>query len=161
MRRITSLLLGIAAVAGCGDDPANVAGDYSIAVTNRSNGCDLTNWTEGNTAQDIPVEIVQNGSAATADVTGGVGGLLDVWLGSSLFTGEVAGNHLDLLLTGTTEYAEGECDYTMNATIDATLDGDALEGEIRYEAQTDLDPECGDLTGCVSVQEFVGVRPPS
>lgn len=161
MRRITSLLLGIAALAGCGSDPANVAGDYTIAVTNRTNGCDLTNWTEGNTAQNIPVEIVQNGSAATADVTGGVGGLLDVWLGSSLFTGNVSGSDLDLLLTGTTAYQMGECDYTMNATIDATLTGDVLTGEILYEAQTDGDNECGVLTGCVSIQEFNGTRPPT
>jgi hypothetical protein len=161
MRRIACLSLGIAALAGCGSDPADVAGDYTVAVTNRDNGCDLTNWTQGNTADSIPVEISQNGEAATADVMGLVGGLLDAWLGSSLFTGTVDGSHLDLLLTGTTAYQQGECDYTIDATIDATITGDVLTGNILYEAQTDGDPECGDLTGCVSIQEFNGTRPPT
>lgn len=161
MRRIASLLLGIAALAGCGDDPANVAGDYTISVTNRTNDCDLTNWTEGNTAQNIAVEITQNGGSASAEVMGVVGGLLDVWLGGSVFTGDVSGRNMELLLVGTTAYTMGECDYTFDAVIDAEIDGDVLTGEIRYEAQTDGDNECGVLTGCVSIQEFNGTRPPT
>lgn len=162
MRRISCIAIGIAALAGCGgSDPADVHGDYTIAVTNRTNGCDLTNWTEGNTASGIAVEITQNGGSASAEVMGTVGGLLDVWLGSRIFTGSVDGSHLDLRLTGETTFATGECDYTMDAVIDGDLDGDVLTGEIRYEAQTDGDPDCGDLTGCTSIQEFNGTRPPT
>lgn len=162
MRGTTWTALAIAALAGCGgSDPANVAGDYSISVTSRTNGCDLTNWSEGATAQNIAVEITQNGGSASAEVMGAVGGLLDVWLGGRVFTGSVDGNRIELVLTGETEYSMGECDYTFDAIIDGELDGDALEGEIRYEAQTDGDPDCGDLTGCVSIQEFNGTRPPT
>ena len=161
MRRIACLLTGIAALAGCGSDPADVAGDYTIAVTSRDNGCDLTNWQEGATAQGIMVEITQSGGNASADVAGIVGGLLDTWLGSSVFTGSVDGSSILLELVGTTMYSQGTCDYTFDAEIDAEIDGDVLTGFIRYRAVTDDSNECGSLTGCESVQEFNGTRPPT
>ena len=44
--------------------------------------------------------------------------------------------------------------------IDATIDGDFLSGEIRYEAATVDVPACEPLDGCASVQAFNGTRPP-
>ena len=40
-------LFGLAALAGCSDDPANVSGDYTVSVANRDNGCNISNWNVG------------------------------------------------------------------------------------------------------------------
>lgn len=160
MRR-TLLVLGLTALAGCGDDPAAVAGEYTISVTNGQNECGFTGWTAGESASNINVSITQNGDSASAEVTGVTGAYLEAVLGDNVFTGSVDGSHLELLLVGTTNGSVGTCDFTINATIDATLDGDFLEGVIRYEPQTDQSVDCDTLSTCANVQEFNGNRPPS
>lgn len=163
MRR-TLLVLGfsgLTALAGCGDDPVDVAGDYTVSVTNGENDCMFDGWMAGESATNINVSITQNGSSATAEVTGGTGLWLEAVLGDNVFTGSVDGSHVELLLEGSTMGRVGTCDFTINATIDATLDGDFLEGVIRYEPQTDQSVDCETLSTCANVQEFNGNRPPS
>ena len=52
-------LASLLALAAC-TSPADVAGTYTIALTNRANGCNLQNWTVGETidflraAKDLP-----------------------------------------------------------------------------------------------------------
>jgi hypothetical protein len=160
MRRFALVTLGFAALAGCGDDPADVAGEYSVNVTNRDNGCMFEDWTEGDTATGIPVSITQDGSSVTAEVGGLTRALLLFWLGGATFTGTVRGDQLDLQLQGTRSMSSGNCAYTMDAVIDAEVRGDTLSGEIRYEARTNNQPDCGTLTGCATVQGLSGARPP-
>src|SRR5262245_57064299 len=74
-------------LAACGGgDPADVAGDYSISLTNGENGCDFANWMEGETATNVPVVITQGSEGeedqATAVVNGAAGTYLDLVLGS-------------------------------------------------------------------------------
>lgn len=45
----------MALLGGC--EPANVAGNYSVNVTNRENGCGFQNWTVGDTASNIAFTI--------------------------------------------------------------------------------------------------------
>jgi hypothetical protein len=158
--------LAIAVLAACGGgDPADVAGDYSISLTNRENGCEFDNWQEGNTATNVPVVITQGGEGeedqATAVVNGVAGTYLDLVLGSRTYTGEVSGSHLELTLFGTTQGTQGNCSYNVNSIIDADLDGDVIEGDLLYHTQTNGSPECGVLEGCESRQEFNGTRPPT
>lgn len=158
--KILALTL-LVAVAGCGgSEPVDAAGQYSIALTNRTNGCNLDNWVEGNTSQNIPFEIVQSDASVTGTVQGVAGGILDVWLGSRVYDGNVNGSSLTLELFGNRSFNQGNCAFTYNSTIDADLDGDVLTGTIDYTAATNGNPDCADLEGCVSTQEFNGTRPP-
>ena len=163
MRSLIAFTLLLSACGG--GDPADVAGNYTISLTNRENGCSFMNWTEGETSTGIPVVITQGVDAeadtATAVVNGGAGLYLDVVLGSRTYTGEVDGSNLHLTLYGTNSFNQSACTYTVNSEIDASLDGDVLEGNLLYHTSTNGSPDCGTLEGCESRQEFNGTRPPT
>lgn len=162
MRLPCLALLTAAALGGCGDPaPADVAGTYTINLTNGANGCNLANWTEGNTSTGIPVVITQTDASASAEVMGLAAVALDVALASHVFTGEVDGDDLHLAITGTRSATSGNCTYTYNALLDAALAGDVLTGTISYEAATNDNSDCAALEGCASVQNFNGTRPPT
>ena len=158
--RILATLLPCVLVACGGGDPADVAGDYTIALTNRDNGCNLENYVEGNTSTNIPVVLSQEGGTATADVMGGAGVVLDLALGSHTYEGDVDGDDLFLELFGTRSQTQGNCTFTFNSEIDASISGDTLPGVINYKAATVGNPDCAPLEGCVTFQEFNGTRPP-
>jgi hypothetical protein len=155
---VVSLALALGA---CGGSPADVAGSYTVSVTNGVNGCPFQNWTVGSTATNIPVTIAQDGSAATAMVEGGVGTVLMVGLGSRVFAGDVSGDSLDLELIGTATQTSGSCEFTYNAHLDGDIDGDVIIGTITYTAVSADLPDCEAVAGCESVQDFNGTRPPS
>jgi hypothetical protein len=153
-------LLGIAVLVGCGgSDPVDAEGTYSVGITNRENGCNFSSWTVGEMTSGIPVVITQNGSAAIAEVQGLAAIALDLRLGSHSFSGDVDGNHLDLLLAGTRSMTTGNCTYTYDGRIDANLIGDALSGNIYYTSAGNGHSDCAALE-CTSRQEFSGSRPP-
>lgn len=154
-------LLALVVVAACSSSPANVAGDYSVALTNRANGCNFQNWTVDATTQGVSVTITQQDADATATVNGVAGGYLDVVLGGHAFAGTVDGDDVDLTLFGTRSGTMGNCTYTFNAIMHGTLAGDALSGTIDYAAKTNGNPDCAPIEGCATVQEFAGVRPPT
>jgi hypothetical protein len=152
--------LGIAAIlAGCGSDPVDAEGTYSVAVTNRDNGCSFANWTIGESAANIQVVITQQDDNASATVTGVTGGVLNLWLGSNVFAGKVNGNQLDLLLTGTRAQTTGNCTWTVNGEIDARLNGDTLVGRINYVGASNDASDCTPIEGCVTYQDLNGTRP--
>ena len=155
-----SLFLLALATAACSSSPANVAGDYSISGTSRTNGCMIQSWTEGNTFTGVQVTITQSGSTATATVMGGGGFVLAGLLGTNAFTGTVDGDTIDLKAVGTAAKQSGNCTFTFNGEIKATLSGDALAGRIDYRAATNGNSDCATLTGCDSYQDFNGTRPP-
>lgn len=159
MRTSIALLLVLGSVAACGD-PADLTGTYTVSVTNRENGCMLDNWTEGNQASNIGVVITQEDDEARADVEGGTGAILDLWLGSSVFTGPVDGDDFVLTIFGESSFTEGNCSYTFNAELDGSIEGDFISGDIRYIAKTNNNPDCATLEGCVTRQSFNGSRPP-
>lgn len=155
MRYLPALVL----LAACGGT-ADVTGTYTVNLTNHANGCAFQNWTVGDVATGIPVTISQDGDSASADVGGGAGGFLQLWLGGKVFNGSVDGSDFTATITGTNPNSSGNCAYTFNATLDATLDGDTLSGVVDYAAQTNNGTDCGALTGCVSEQAMNGTRPP-
>lgn len=152
------MLSGLA-LASCGGDPANVAGTYTINLTNGPNGCMVDNWDEGATSTGTTVVITQDGSTIEADVQGLAGTYLDLVVGSSVFEGTVSGDHIDARLTGHAR-TQGSCAYTLLIDMDADLDGDVLQGSLRWFAQTNGLESCGILNTCQNTQAFNGTRPP-
>lgn len=160
MKSLVILGVLIAALMGCASDPAQIAGDYTVGVTNRDNGCNFANWTVGNMTAGVDVKIAESGKNVTADVTGGVGAVLDFAFGSSSFTGTIYGNELDLTLEGTRVQQTGTCTYTYNGQILATANGDTMTGRINYTPATNGNSDCTAVSGCLTYQEFNGSRPP-
>ncbi|MBA3541977.1 MAG: hypothetical protein H0T79_20340 [Deltaproteobacteria bacterium] len=160
MHRTITISLGL--LAACSDSPpANVAGDYSMNFTNRENGCQFDNWTEGDTSTGIMVTVTQSGGDAQAIVQGGVGAYVDLVIGGRTFVGGVSESRLDATLIGTRAYTQSGCTYTFTAELNGTLSRDTLAGTIEYRPQTNGSPDCGVLANCVSRAEFNGLRPPN
>lgn len=155
------LLVGCAltVLVGCGST-ADVAGEYTIALTNRANGCMFDNWTEGDTTTGVALTVTQNGEAVTASVGGVSGAALDLVLASHEFIGSIDGEHMDLRITGERAASMGACAYTLNADVAADIDGDTLTGTITYRPQTNGASDCNYLNTCSNVQAFNGTRPP-
>lgn len=159
MKRLSGSLVCLAAWAGCGGDPVDVQGMYSVGVTNRDNGCEFQNWTDGGMTSGVTVAITQDGATATAEVQGFAGGVLDVALGQSTFSGDVEGNYLDMSIQGTRSNTSGNCTFTYDAQLTANLIGDALMGSIVYTPAHNGHSDCA-MVECTSTQEFSGSRPP-
>ena len=155
MKRFLLILL---AACGGGSD-ANVAGNYTMGITNRDNGCNFNGFMVG-TQNMVGVAITQDGSNLSATVSGGGGFLLALVVGSNVYTGKVDGNDLDLEIVGNIAMNMGNCAYTYNSEIHAEADGNSMSGRIEYRAVTNMNPDCGAITGCLTFQEFSGSRPP-
>ncbi|MCB9593109.1 MAG: hypothetical protein H6719_10285 [Sandaracinaceae bacterium] len=145
--------------AGCA--PADVAGNYSVNLTNGENGCGLDNWTVGESTANIPIVVTQSDDTVQLDVQGLGGTYLDVVLGSSLFNGNVSGNGISAALIGSNAGRQGGCTYTTTVDLDATVDGDFIEGELQWRPVTNGHADCGILETCRNYQSFNGTRPPS
>jgi hypothetical protein len=160
MLRPTLALSTALALAACGDDPADVAGTYAIALTNRANGCALANWTEGPISGTVTMVVTQSGGSVSAEIQGLARAALDAITGGHVFTGEVDGSDVSATIVGTRAASMGACAYTIDADLEGTLDGDTLSGSVFYRARTNGAADCGTLTGCASQQDFAGARPP-
>ena len=150
----------LAFAPACGGEPADVEGEYSMQITNRENGCEFDDWEEDATTQNVPITVEQDGSEVTAYIDGLVGGFVELVLGSRAFEGAVSGDTISLDLYGTRSLSEGNCTYTINATVTGTLSGNSLSGFIDYSPASNDNPDCESIEGCVSTQEFSGSRPP-
>jgi hypothetical protein len=159
-----------ALLAGCGDEftgveppepeLADVAGDYSIAVTNRSSTCGFDNWQDGATTQDVPLQVTQDGTAVSATIGGDAGTLVALWLGSATFHGAIEDSTLAMTIDGAPA-TSGTCTYSIHAHVDAVSSGDFMEGTLLYTIETNGSAECGDVDGCEAMQDFNGTRPPA
>lgn len=156
-----SILLQLVLLAGCGGD-ANVAGNYTIALTNGPNGCNLSSFTPGSTTSGVSAVVVQDGSKVTLTIEGLAGLALAGLLGANrnVFTGDVDGDSMQVESIGTKANTSGNCTYTYNATIDGSLDGDVLRGRISYRAADNGNTDCSQVHGCLSYQDYNGTRPP-
>lgn len=162
LRTMSYAMRGLAlsiCLAACGTDNADVVGDYAITTTNRDNGCNLGNWNAG-ASSAATVTLTQNKSDVTATVTGLGAVYLEVALGGHIYAGSVSGNSIDLTLFGSRSNTMGNCTFTFNSEIHATINGDVLVGEIDYLSATNGNPDCATITNCRSLQDFNGTRPP-
>jgi hypothetical protein len=157
MKRL--VMIALAGTAACSD--ANVAGNYSAAITNKADGCSI-GWVVGEKSMDVQFTVTQDGSSVTLAVNPlslpgvFIGGLT----GSNMFKGQVDGEEVSLSISGTRPNTSGGCTWMYNAQIDASQDGDTMSGSVKYRAATNDDPSCGTRTGCVSTQEFNAIRAP-
>src|SRR5262245_18662411 len=136
MPRVALLALLLAA---CVDDkPVYVGGDYTIAVTAHDNGCGFASWTPGSTANNIQLQIVQDqGSpSVTGTIQGVTGVLVNLLLGTNMFTGRVSGRDVEALLTGKNNLMQGQCAYNWQVDLKGALNGDVLTGTIDYTTST-------------------------
>jgi len=156
MKRL-HLLLGLAACGGGSD--ANVAGTYTMAITNRDNGCNFSGYNIGAQSM-VGVNITQTDSNLMATVTGGGGFLLALVVGSNIYTGTVDGKDVDLQIIGDLAMNSGNCAFTYDSEIHARLDGNSMSGRIEYRSVTNGNSDCASITGCLTFQEFAGSRPP-
>lgn len=157
--RFSACGLWLLCVAGCSSGDANAAGDYTVTLTDGDNGCNLPNFTNGATST-ATVTLTQGGNDVTAVVTGVAGLALDIGLGGHSFTGKINGSDLDLHLFGTRSNTSGNCTYTLNATIRATVSGANLGGQIDYTSATNGNPDCSTIDKCDSFQDLSGTRAP-
>jgi hypothetical protein len=152
------------AASACGDDDGefggNAAGEYTVSITNGANGCNLAPWTVGETATGIPFTIEQDGSSVTGTVMEGPGAWVQFLFGTNQFAGTVSGSDITMELVSKRTLQEGNCVYTINAKVTAETSGDVLTGTIDYTKQTNNNPDCDGIEGCITRQEFNGTRPP-
>ena len=158
------------ALTGCGDSespkacetPADVAGDYTVRLTNVQNTCPsmAQGWTDGAVNEGVDFLIEQQCVALSAETMGDPALYFLLLLGANDFRGEVHGSHFVLTNHGTKEYTYDTCDYTIDATVEGDLDGDSITGTLTYTPVIKPSASC---TGyeCAAEQTFDGVRPPS
>jgi len=140
---------------------ANVAGDYTVDLTTGDNGCMFANWMPGTSNMNVPVTLAQQGTTATATVGGLAALVLVVGLGTAKFQGTVTGDSFSLADYGTAHSTDGDCSYTLKATLTGSISGDSISGQITYSETTNGSPACTYHATCTSVQAFAGVRAPS
>ncbi len=157
--RMSIVALVALALVSCGNAPADVAGSYTVALTNGANGCMFMDWTVGESTSGVGLVITQDGDAFTGTVTGAVAGALDLYVGSHEFNGTVSGTHLDGTLVGR-PLSMGTCAYTLNIDLDGELDGDLITGSLRWYGDANSSPDCGMWATCETLQAFNGTRPP-
>jgi hypothetical protein len=161
MKTARFCLAGTLAMVGCSSSPANVAGSYTVDITDEANGCGFADFDQGSSASDIPVSITQSSSSVTITVMGLAAITLDTGLGTAVFAGTVSGDTFNATIVGDKTFGSGGCAYTLNAAIEGSLDGDAISGTIDYTSLTNSSSACGSITGCETTQDYSGTRPPS
>jgi hypothetical protein len=152
-----ALVCALVCASACSD--ANVAGNYTAQLTNGSDGCSL-GLTPGATST-ASFTVTQSGSDVTLMVKDAAGFFIAVFLGSNTFTGSVDGDDVNLERKGTVPNTAMTCEFTYNAKINASQDGDAMSGRVEYRTATNGVADCGSRQGCVTVQEFNATRPPA
>jgi len=160
MTRVVPCLLAACLMAmGC-ESNADVAGDYTVNITNGENGCMTEDWTVGETTSGVALVVRQDGDQVQLDVEGPGGTYLDLVVGSSIFNGQVSGEEVTASLIGTRAYSGGGCTWTLTVDLDARVNGDFMEGTLTYRAVTNMHPDCGVAETCRNLQSFNGSRPP-
>ena len=146
----------VASAAACSD--ADVAGSYNAQLTNGTDGCSL-GLTKGENVAAM-FRVTQDGGDVSLTVDGLPGLFIAIQTGSSVFTGGVDGDDVDVERKGTVTQTTQTCEYTINVQIKASQDGDTMSGRVEYRAATNNDATCGSHQGCLTVQEFNATRPP-
>jgi hypothetical protein len=153
------LLLGLAGCGGGDEFTSDVAGKYTVALTNGASSCNFDMWMEGQETTGIGLAITQEGQKVHATLDGPTALFFTVAFGSAEFDGSIQGNALTLTNYGQRTASQGNCSYTYNATVKATQTGDSISGTITYATKTNGNPDC-DAVECSASQELSGSRPP-
>ncbi len=158
MRTIPLVLLAAVACSSSNSPPADVAGNYTVSVTNGQNGCSIANFTPGAMSTGVTVAVTQSGSQVSANVMGFSGLALTLGVGSSTLVGQLSGSQATL--GASANHTQGGCTYTTTATANITWNGNTMQGTISYTDSGNGSSDCGVLQACTSEQSFAGSRPP-
>ncbi len=158
--RSTILLALVAAVVGCSGSndsgpPADVAGNYTLTVTDGQNGCNVENFTTNSTQSGIAVAITQSGSSVSATATSYSGLMLAFAAGNTL-NGTIDGEQA--VLTASADRAQGGCAYTTSVTATFRFVDSQVQGSVLYQNAGNGSSDCGALQQCTSTQTFTGSR---
>lgn len=162
LRKSLAISLPLLALGGCGSDDeftADVAGNYTIALTNGASTCAFDNWEEGKETSGLGFAITQDGRKVQGTLDGVAALFFNVWLGSADFDGTIQGRALTLTNYGENPAQQGNCSFTYNAIVKANQNADTIEGTITYSPQTNGNPDCAAVE-CSASQRFSGSRPP-
>jgi hypothetical protein len=162
-RKFIATLLPLVCLSGCGSDDeftADVAGNYTITVTNGASSCNFDKWVEGNSTPNIGFVVTQEGKNLHGTIDGITGLLFVAYFGSADFDGTVSGDSFSLTNYGQNPVQSGNCSYTYNSTVQASQTGDTIAGTITYSTKTNGNPDC-EAVECSATQKFNGTRPPS
>lgn len=161
---LLAISLTLCALGGCGSGDtfttqvADVAGNYTVAITNDASSCTF-DWEEGKESTGIQLAITQDGHNLQATLGGATGALFSLLFGSADFEGTVSGSSIELTNYGERTAQQGNCSYTYNSIAKATQTGDTIEGTLTYTTKTNGNPDCAAVE-CSALQRFSGSRPP-
>ena len=157
----TILLAALVAVVACSsssnEPPAQVAGTYTLTVTDGQNGCMVQNFTTNASQAGVVVTITQDGSNVSATVSGYSGLVLAFATGNTL-SGVIEGP--DASLSSSVNHTQGGCAYTTTATANMSFSGNQVSGHILYNDSGNGSSDCGVMQQCTSTQTFTGTRNP-
>jgi hypothetical protein len=157
--RTILLALVVATTAACSSTvngpPAQVAGDYSLTVTDNQNGCNVQDFATGSTQSGFTLTITQSGSSLSATGTGSAGLMLAFATGDTL-NGWIDGQEASL--SSTVSHTQGGCAYSTTATLNLTFSGNQLQGNVLYTDSGNGSPDCGAMQQCTSTQKVAGSR---
>lgn len=157
----------VEATGGAGDDgtsdaaPADLAGDYTVTLTNVSNTCPGVPGWEDDQMTELEYDIRQNGAELSAAVQGNAALEVVVLTGADEFNGSIHGNSFVLTDVGPNVTTVGTCSYTVNAVVSGAVDGDAITGKVIYRPQLSADPSCNADCApydCEVEQDYAGTR---
>jgi hypothetical protein len=131
----------------------DLAGGYSITLTNASNDCELDSFPSGETTQGS-LTISQGSDQAIAELSGYAAAPFQTLLGGAALTGSASNGAGHFLLYGTPQFKLGDCDYRLNAELGVARDGDRLVGTVAWTAVTDHAASCGVLETCRTIQNL-------
>jgi hypothetical protein len=145
-----------AGAPGQGGPAADVAGEYTVSLTNQQSSC-MLDWRQGAKTNGVMFTIRQDGTNLTAEAGGDAAVSLVLITGTNAFVGNVEGDTFTLVADGPTVFTTGACSYTVQATVEGTLQGDIITGTLTYRPVLSTDPQCAQYA-CAAVAAFTGVR---
>lgn len=160
--RFVPLWLVMLGLGGCSSDSGfttDVAGDYTVAITNGSSSCNFSDWQEGKGTSGIELTLTQDGSNVHGTLGGVTGAFFSLVFGSAEFDGTIHGRSFELENFGSRPSTSGNCVFTYDSKVEGTQSGDSISGTITYSTQTNQNPDC-DAAECAASQRFSGSRPP-
>lgn len=154
------LLALVPAVVACsgsdgGEPPAQVAGNYTLTITDGQNGCNVQDFTTNSSQTGTMVAITQSGTSVTATAMHTSGLVLAFGAGDTI-SGWIDGQEASL--TASSPRTQGGCAYTTTATANITFKDSAMQGTILYTNAGNGSSDCGVLQQCTSTQTFTGSR---
>jgi hypothetical protein len=150
-----ALFASVACSSSSEGPPAQVAGDYTLTITDGQNGCNVLNFTTNATQSGTIVTIAQNGSALSATATH-MSGLVLAFAAGDKIGGMIEAEEASL--ASSANLTQGGCAYTLTATTNMTFHENQMQGTTLYTASGNGSPDCGPLQNCTTTQTFTGAR---